>query len=180
MAHWNTRGLRGSAFEELVSTTNQLYRKHGLALVQKVPTPITPVEVNNRERTITRAYFGEKSTVDYIGVVQGIPVCFDVKETQYKNFPLKNIHQHQIEFMEDFIKQEGAVFLLVNFKLKNKIFFLKWETLKSRYDISVAGGRKSVSYDDFEDKFTVNNKDGFPVHYLEPLNLWLTETRGKL
>jgi len=53
MAHWKTRGLRGSAFEEMIDLTNQLYTQRGLAIIQKVPTPMTPVEVDNKERTIT-------------------------------------------------------------------------------------------------------------------------------
>ena len=44
------------------------------------PTPITPIRMNKETRQITLAYFEQKSTVDYIGVIQGIPVCFDAKE----------------------------------------------------------------------------------------------------
>lgn len=173
MAHWNTRGLRGSAFEELVNMTNQLYRKQRLALIQKVPTPIVPIEVNNKEHTITKAYFGEKSTVDYIGVVQGIAICFDAKETQNKNFPLKNIHDHQIAFMEDFTEQEGIAFLLVHFKFAKEVFFLPFEQLKHCYDLAQQGGRKSIPYEDFN--YLVRNTSGYPVHYLEALNKCLTK-----
>lgn len=76
---WNSRGLRGSLLEEMVNLTNEKYRERNLALIQKVPTPITPVEINKKNRQITLAYFDQKSTVDYIGAVQGIPVCFDAK-----------------------------------------------------------------------------------------------------
>ena len=75
------------------------YRSQGLALIQKVPTPITPIEIDKETRHITLAYFDKKSTVDYIGVVQGIPVCFDAKECSEDTFPLQNIHPHQVEFM---------------------------------------------------------------------------------
>ena len=177
MAHWNTRGLRGSAFEEMVNMTNDLYRQQGLALIQKIPTPITPIEVNNSEHTITKAYFGEKSTVDYIGVVQGIAVCFDAKETQYKNFPLRNVHRHQLEFMEGFINQDGAAFLLVHFRATQEVFFLPWEQLKKCNEISQNGGRKSIPYSDFDRAYLVRNADGFPVHYLEALNTWLVRPK---
>ena len=43
MPSWNSRGLRGSLLETLINMTNDKYREQGLALVQKVPTPITPV-----------------------------------------------------------------------------------------------------------------------------------------
>ena len=80
MATWNSRGLRGSTLEELINRSNEQYREKGLALIQKVPTPITPVRIAKDTRQITLAYFEQKSTVDYIGAVQGIPVCFDAKE----------------------------------------------------------------------------------------------------
>ena len=77
MATWSSRGLRGSTLEELINRTCQQYREKKLALIQKVPTPITPVRIDQNSRHITLAYFDQKSTVDYIGAVQGIPVCFD-------------------------------------------------------------------------------------------------------
>ena len=40
MATWNSRGLRGSGLEDLINRTNESYREKGLALIQKVPTPI--------------------------------------------------------------------------------------------------------------------------------------------
>ena len=101
MPTWNSRGLRGSTLEEFINRTNERYRENHLALIQKVPTPITPIKMDKESRHITLAYFEQKSTVDYIGVVQGIPVCFDAKECQVNTFPLQNIHPHQVEFMRD-------------------------------------------------------------------------------
>ena len=80
MATWNSRGLRGSTLEDMINKTNEKYRENGLALIQKIPTPITPIKMEPETRHITLAYFEQKSTVDYIGAVQGIPVCFDAKE----------------------------------------------------------------------------------------------------
>lgn len=56
MATWNSRGLRGSTLEELVNRTNEQYREKGLALIQKIPTPITPVRMDKENRHITLAY----------------------------------------------------------------------------------------------------------------------------
>ena len=173
MAYWNTRGLRGSAFEELIDLTNQLYAQKNLAVIQKVPTPITPVAVDNKNRTITAAYFEKKSTIDFIGVAQGIPICFDAKETREKNLPLKNIHSHQIEFMEAFSKQDGLSFLLVSFKAENRVFLLPVEDLSRFYKAAQEGGRKSIPFEQF--KYVVPNKNGFPVNYLEAINQYLAD-----
>ena len=113
MGTWNSRGLRGSALEEMINRTNEKYRDSGLALIQKVPTPITPIKIDQQSRHITLAYFDQKSTVDYIGAVQGIPICFDAKECAVDTFVLQNIHPHQVAFMEDFEKQNGVAFFLI-------------------------------------------------------------------
>jgi len=173
MAFWNTRGLRGSAFEELINMTNQLYQQKGLAVIQKIPTPITPVAVDNRAHRITEAYFEKKATVDYIGVAQGIPICFDAKETQDTYLPLRNIHAHQVEFMEDFRKQQGVSFLLVSFAKMGKVFLLPSETLAVHYDTAQKGGRKSIPVDTFNPAYLIENKQGFPVHYLVAINAYL-------
>ena len=76
MPSWNSRGLRGSMLEESINFTYEKYRQEKLALVQKIPTPITPMEIDKQKHHITLAYFEQKSTVDYIGNVQGVPVCF--------------------------------------------------------------------------------------------------------
>jgi len=173
MAHWKTRGLRGSAFEEMIDMTNLLYAQRGLAIIQKVPTPITPVEVDNKARTISLAYFDKKSTVDFIGVAQGLAICFDAKETKQLNLPLRNIHAHQIEFMENFRKQQGVGFLLVNFQAKGEVFLLPCEDLAHYHAKAENGGRKSIPYADFNPAYLVPNKNGFPVHYLVALNEYL-------
>ena len=74
MPTWKSRGLRGSALEDMINRTNEKYAEAGLALIQKIPTPITPIKMDKESRHITLAYFDQKSTVDYIGAVQGIPV----------------------------------------------------------------------------------------------------------
>ncbi len=38
---------------------------------------------------ISKGFFEERSTVDYIGLVQGYPICFDAKETKLKTLPVK-------------------------------------------------------------------------------------------
>ena len=88
MGTWNSRGLRGSTLEDMVNRTNEWYLEKNLALMQKIPTPITPVRMDKEHRQITLAYFDQRSTIDYIGAVQGIPVCFDAKECNTDTFPL--------------------------------------------------------------------------------------------
>ena len=129
MATWNSRGLRGSTLEELINRTNEKYRENGLALIQKIPTPITPMKIDKESRHITLAYFDQKSTVDYIGSVQGIPVCFDAKECAVDTFSLQNIHAHQVAFMRDFEKQKGVAFFLLYYTHRDTLYYLTFRRL---------------------------------------------------
>ena len=99
MGTWKSRGLRGSTLEDMINRSNEIYREKNLALIQKIPTPITPITIDKESRHITLAYFEQKSTVDYIGAVQGIPVCFDAMECAVKTFPLQNVHLHLLRVM---------------------------------------------------------------------------------
>lgn len=175
MATWNSRGLRGSALEELINRTNEKYRENGLALIQKVPTPITPIRMDKESRHITLAYFDQKSTVDYIGSVQGIPVCFDAKECAVDTFSLQNIHTHQVRFMEDFEKQKGISFFLIHYTHRDFMYYLPFRYLKVFWDRAQSGGRKSFRMDELDLSYTLPKKNGIFVPYLDMLQKDLNE-----
>ncbi|MCR5417593.1 MAG: Holliday junction resolvase RecU [Lachnospiraceae bacterium] len=167
MATWASRGLRGSTFEEMINRTNEKYKEAGLALIQKIPTPITPIKMDKETRHITLAYFEQKSTVDYIGAVQGIPVCFDAKECAKDTFALQNIHPHQVEFMEEFEKQQGVAFILLYYTHKDLLYYLTFTKLKEFWDRAEGGGRKSFRMDELSDDWIIHPKSGVMVPYLD-------------
>lgn len=169
MATWNSRGLRGSTLEEFINRTNEKYLENGLALIQKVPTPITPINIDKETRHITLAYFDQKSTVDYIGAVQGIPVCFDAKECNTDTFPLQNIHEHQVKFMEDFEKQGGIAFFLVSFTARDEFYYLRLAELLVYWNRAKEGGRKSFRYEELDPNFFLSVEKGVMVPYLTTL-----------
>ena len=167
MATWNSRGLRGSTLEELINRSNEQYREKGLALIQKVPTPITPVRIAKDTRQITLAYFEQKSTVDYIGAVQGIPVCFDAKECCVDTFPVSNIHSHQVSFMEAFEQQGGIAFFLIFFSHADRFYYLPFRDLMVFWKRMEDGGRKSFRREELKEEFYLPKQSGFLVPYLE-------------
>lgn len=169
MATWNSRGLRGSTLEEFINRTNEKYMDSGLALIQKVPTPITPINIDKETRHITLAYFDQKSTVDYIGAVQGIPVCFDAKECHADTFPLQNIHEHQVMFMEKFEKQGGVAFFLISYTHRDIFYYLRLAKLLEFWYRAKEGGRKSFRYEELEPEFFLPKNRGVLVPYLDAL-----------
>lgn len=174
MGYWHKSCGRGSQLEEDINRTNQLFRNKKMALVQKIPTPIKPLKLDEKTRKITLAYFEEKSTVDYIGMVQDRGIAFDCKECSVKtSFPLKNVHKHQVEYMRDFEEQGGICFLIVRFSHLEiqKTFFLPFKLLARYYDqMEKAGGPKSIPLKAFEAE--VPCEGGF-WNYLKPMLLYL-------
>ena len=175
MATWNSRGLRGSTLEELINFTIEKYEESNIALIQKIPTPIKPININHDTRQITLAYFDKKSTVDYIGVVQGIPVCFDAKECQVNTFPLQNIHPHQVEFMQAFEKQGGVAFFLIFYSHENQFYYLTLRSLLTFWNRMQEGGRKSFRREELESQYYLNKKSGFLVPFLDGIQIDLDE-----
>ncbi len=177
MPTWKSRGLRGQALEELINRTNEKYQELGLALIQKIPTPITPINIDKETRHITLAYFDQKSTVDYIGAVQGIPVCFDAKECASSTFTLENIHPHQVRFMADFEKQDGIAFFLIYFTSLNEFYYLPYRKLQEFWDRAENGGRKSFRRDELDDEFIIKSpgESGILIPYLDLIQKDLDE-----
>ena len=169
MSAWKSRGLRGSTLEEFVNRTNEHYRDSGLCLVQKIPTPITPINIDKESRHITLAYFDQKSTVDYIGVVQGLPVCFDAKECNADTFPLSNVHEHQITFMRDFEAQQGIAFLLIYYSARDLCYYMRCSELIRFAERTENGGPKSMRFEELDEDFFLGRPKGFIVPYLEGL-----------
>ena len=167
MATWSSRGLRGSTLEDFINQTNTYYQEKKLALIQKVPTPITPVKIDKEHRHITLAYFEQKSTVDFIGAVQGVPVCFDAKECATDTFPLQNIHEHQVAFMEAFEIQEGVAFFLLYFSHLDKLYYMRYTELMGFWKRAKEGGRKSVRMEELDARFFLQLQRGFFLPYLD-------------
>lgn len=174
LATWNSRGLRGSVLEELINRTNEKYLESGLALIQKIPTPITPIAIDKDSRHITLAYFDQKSTVDYIGAVQGIPVCFDAKESATNSFSLQNIHEHQVTFMQQFEKQGGIAFFLIYYTSIDIYYYLRLSDLIVFWNRAKNGGRKSFRFEELPSEYQISNKSGYIIPYLECLNMDLS------
>lgn len=169
MGTWKTRGLRGSSLEDFLNHSNDIYREKKLALIQKIPTPITPITIEKDTRHITLAYFDQKSTVDYIGTVQGIPVCFDAKECAVKTFPLQNIHEHQIQFMKEFEDQGGIAFITLYFSAMNEIYYVPYADIERFWVRMKQGGRKSFTYDEVDKSLLIERHGEILVHYLEAI-----------
>ena len=175
MGTWGTRGLRGSTLEELINLSIEKYREKKLALIQKIPTPIKPITIDKETRHITLAYFDQKSTVDYIGAVQGIPICFDAKECNVDTFPLQNIHAHQMQFMKEFEEQGGIAWFILHYTHRDEFYYLPYRHAAVFWKRAEEGGRKSFTYEELDKTWQIHAKMGLPVHFLDQIQKDLLE-----
>ena len=132
-----------------------------------MPTPITPVQIDQKSRHITLAYFEKKSTVDYIGAVQGIPVCFDAKECSTDTFPLQNIHEHQVAFMRDIERQQGVAFLILYFSHRDEVYYLTFRQMYRFWQRGIQEGPKHFKYQELEPQWFLERKGNVLVPFLD-------------
>ncbi len=141
-------GNRGMTLENDLNNTNKYYLEKDIAVIYKKPTPIQIVETNKEK--ITKAYFKEPSTTDYNGLYKGKYIDFEAKETTSKtNFPLINIHKHQIEHIKNVLKHKGIAFIIVRFTKLNETYLLFGEDFINYID---SKNRKSVALSFFKEK----------------------------
>jgi recombination protein U len=172
MTVWKTRGRRGDALEDLILISNDFYASHGVARIDKAATPITVVELDGKG-LITKAYFEKKATIDFYGIVQGIYLTFDAKETHQQSFPLKNIHEHQIIYMKEVSEQKGLAFLIVHFKHQDTYKLLPFEILWTYHLNSKKGGRKSIPYDAIPEELIIKREKNGILMYLDAVNRYI-------
>ena len=123
---------RGKGLEDLIKYTNTQYKNLGVAKVQKIDTP---KQVIRQGGQITGAYYTEKSTLDFLGVIKGgLGVAFDAKQTKQPRFPMSSIKQHQIDFMQDWDSFGGHAFMIIEFTEVGKIFKMDYPYLKNCWD----------------------------------------------
>lgn len=147
---------RGMTLEEDINDTNEYYLANQIAIIHKKPTPVQIVNVNYPHRSaavITEAYFKQPSTTDYNGVYKGKHLDFEVKETKsITSFPLKNIHEHQINHMKNVINHGGISFIIIRFTSSEEIFLLEGQQLFIFWKRMINGGRKSITKEEIINK----------------------------
>jgi recombination protein U len=105
----NSYSNRGKSLEKIINQVNLKYRKAKKAIIYNLPLPV----VMTNQGVIPKT-----TPTDYIGVIgpDGKGVAFDAKETKNKtSFPLKNIHDHQLNFLSLFEEAGGKAFFLIRF-----------------------------------------------------------------
>lgn len=171
MTNWRSLGHRGDETEDIINLTNDLYERHDLALMKKIAIPIKVTKIEGGR--IVEGFYEEKSTVDYVGIVQGTAVCFDAKETFKSNLPLQNIHAHQLKYMQGFRAQGGVAFIICNFKTFSDFMLIPLEVIEAYIENCKAKGRKSIPYNALDPQFSIRLNDNGTLAYIEKIDLYM-------
>ncbi|WP_408954749.1 Holliday junction resolvase RecU [Natroniella sp. ANB-PHB2] len=161
---------RGQGLEDMIESSNQQYFFQERALVQKVPTPVKVLNINSRTGKISNGFYEKKSTVDYIGLFEGYPIAFDAKQTKVETrFDLSNVEEHQYYYLADWAKNGGISFLVVYFSSLDEFYYLPFKLLDRYWQGVLQGGRKSIPYDEFKERWKIKPKGLILVDYLSTL-----------
>lgn len=150
---------RGKWFEKAIEQSNTVYKHKGIAIVDKVPTP-----VNFNPRT-NKAFYEGKSTVDFVGCDNtGRMIAFDAKEVKEKSLPYANIKQHQIDYLLQTHKLGARSFFLVFFRFNNTCYRMNISDFMIHKHTSK---RKSIPYAWIEENCVqIVSKNGAMFDYL--------------
>ena len=144
--------LRGATLEKLANEANLKYRKIEKALILKIPIPILYT---------TKGMIPQASTVDFAGLINGGTfIAFDAKETKNKtSFPLQNIHEHQLHYLNMVEKLGGIAFFLIHFTKVETCAYRTPLSLINKYWDNTDTGRKSIPKKDFKKSWLVPTDD---------------------
>lgn len=159
---------RGMKLEALINEANEYYKVNNIAIIYKKPTPITigKVKYEANKKILTKGYFNNKSTLDYVGLYKGKYIDFDAKSTINKtSFPLNNIHSHQLKHIENIINHGGISFLII--EINNEIYILKGEDILA---FIKNNNRKSIPYSYIKEKgFIIKLKYNPSLDYIKAI-----------
>lgn len=150
---------RGKFLEDVIDRSNIVYRNKNIALINKIPTPIS---YNTRTK---KAFYKEKSTVDYTGCVNNGPfIAFDAKQIQGKRFPFDKLSQHQKDYLRMTSAMGHTAFLLIYFTDYKECYRL---TIDKYLEYEQTADRKSVPHDWMTKHATlITTGAGAPLDYL--------------
>lgn len=139
--------MSGASFEENIKYSCKWYQIQGMALIHKIPTPWA-VNYDKVHKRVKSAHPEEKSSVDFEGVWRGWSIAIEAKSTREENrFDLKNIKEHQMDYLFLHQKQGGISFFLMEFALLGEVYFVWYDQVKQWWKEMKKGGRKSIPYD---------------------------------
>lgn len=119
----------------------------GIAYIYKIPTDwCIQRGVGGR---ITSAFPRKKSICDFLGSYKGQCISLEAKEcTTTTSYSIKsNIHEHQVEFMNNIHNNGGLTYYIIHFKTLSRAFLIQSQLINTELN----NGMKSLKLQWFID-----------------------------
>ncbi|MFK4470025.1 recombination protein U [Bacillus sp. RC252] len=137
-------------------------------LINKRPTPVKVLK--SKGVRVLNGFYEAKSTVDYDGVYKGRAIAFEAKSTENATrFDLKNIAQHQLDYLKKAEKMGAVCFFLIEFSKDKSVFLVPLSVIQAYVRMSQQPkGKKSIPRADFDIYgYLVNQTERATVDYLQ-------------
>lgn len=119
---------------------------------------------------VLNGFYKAKSTVDYDSVYKGRAIAFEAKATENViRFDLKNIVQHQVDYLEKAEKMGVICFFLIEFSKDKLVFVVLPSVIQSYVRVPhQPKGKKSIPRADLDIYgYLVEQTEPAPVDYLQ-------------
>ena len=124
------------------------YAIQNIFLIKKSPTLVTVTQIKGRH--ITKGHFAAKSTVDYDGTYRCKSIVFEAKSTEETRYPLRDVKDHQLTFLNQAEKHGAVAFVLSEFSKGRKYFYCPMSFINVYVKKANEGGHKSIPLADFD------------------------------
>ena len=167
MATWNSRGLRGSTLEEFINHTNERYTELGLALIQKIPTPITPVKIDQENRHITLAILTKSVLWTNIGPSRAFRYALTPRNVKQIHFRSRiSMNTRWISWGNS--KSRAAIaFLLIYFSTREELYYMRYGQILKFWERGLKRRPQKLPVRRAGTRLVYGLKQGYFVPYLE-------------
>lgn len=119
---------------------------------------------------VLNGFYETKSTVDYDGVYKGRAIVFEAGSTENSTrFDLKNIAQHQLDYLEKAEKMGAIRFFLIEFSKDKSVFVAPLSVIQSYVGVShQPKDKKPIPRTDFDIYgYLAEQTKRAPIDYLQ-------------
>ena len=152
---------RGMDFQAEINAVNEGYELMNLATFYEVPTPGR--HVHSKKGVI---FIRQPSIVDYMGTWNGISVVIEAKSTVKQSWSLKNLPQHQLDFLMKQHFHKAIAGVLLRYTSTGSIFWLPLPELLLYVERAKRGGRKSIHESEISETLRVKTTNRCRMDYL--------------
>lgn len=136
---------RGMMLESLINRTIKFYKTNNIGIFHKkeISISFSKIKEKNGKLKVINGHIKNKSTIDYYGIFNGKFYAFETKSTKLNSLPLKNIKEHQLNYLKKIKKNGGKAFFIIAYQKFDEFFIIEIETIKNLKNIKSLSIKKA-------------------------------------